>query len=83
MGTELKAISFRCPFYFAMLSGRWQYTVLTTQKDPSHTQPVVWARLIIAYLGRKKKIMYLFSPGSTAFRVSGKRLPMTKQAKRR
>lgn len=67
-----------------MLSGRWQYRVLTKQEDPSHTQPVVWGRLIIAYLGRKKKkITYLFSPGSTTFRVSGKRLPMTKQAKGR
>ena len=66
-----------------MLSGRWQYRVLTKQEDPSHTQPAVGGRLIIAYLGRKKKIMYLFSPGSTTFRVSGKRLPMTKQAKGR
>ena len=45
-----------------MLSGRWQSRVLTKQDDPSRTQPVVWGRLIIAYLGRGKKNHIFIQP---------------------
>ena len=45
-----------------MLSGRWQYRVLTKQEDPSHREPVVWGRLIIAYLGREKKNHIFIQP---------------------
>ena len=37
MGTELKAISSRCPFYFAMLSGRWQYSSDNTKRPQPYT----------------------------------------------